>query len=342
VFTRGKYELLDFGDGRRLERFGSIVLDRPCPAAEAFRRANPDLWTQADARFEGRDQERGQWSDRRELPERWVVAFGSLQFELKRTEFGHLGLFPEQAENWEWIDKQCRSAGVSPAMEDAGGTPALRDNAAGPHPPPLSQRESGDGPGRLWRRERENGLKVLNLFAYTGGSTLAAAAAGEEVVHVDAAKNIAAWARRNAELSGLAAAPIRWIAEDAVKFVKREVKRGNRYDAVILDPPSYGHGPRGEVWRLSKHLPQLLDLCAELTAGRPRFMLLTCHTSGYDAESLGTLVTDAFGNGVHVVAQALTIRGSDTRQLPSGVGVRCEAASANQCETASGSSTPDS
>ena len=129
-------------------------------------------------------------------------------------------------------------------------------------------------------------MKVLNLFAYTGGSTLAAAAAGAEVVHVDAAKNIVAWARRNAELSGLAEAPIRWIAEDAVKFVKRELKRGNRYDAVILDPPSYGHGPRGEVWRLSKHLPRLLSLCGELTAGRLQFMLLTCHTPGYDAKCL--------------------------------------------------------
>ena len=136
--------------------------------------------------------------------------------------------------------------------------------------------------------------KLLNLFAYTGGSTLAAAAAGAEVVHVDAAKNIVAWARRNAELSGLADAPIRWIAEDAMKFVKRELKRGNRYDAVILDPPSYGHGPRGEVWRLSKHLPRLLSLCGELTAGRLQFMLLTCHTPGYDAELLTEMLTEHF------------------------------------------------
>ena len=146
------------------------------------------------------------------------------------------------------------------------------------------------------QRARRTRSKILNLFAYTGGSTLAAAAAGAEVVHVDAAKNVVAWARRNAELSGLADAPIRWIAEDAVKFVKRELKRGNRYDAVILDPPSYGHGPRGEVWRLSKHLPRLLDLCAELTAGRPQFMLLTCHTPGYDAESLGQMMIEAFGS----------------------------------------------
>ncbi len=287
--TRDNYELLDFGDSRRLERFGEIVLDRPCPAAETFERADPDLWTRADARFEGRDELRGQWTDRRELPERWVVAHGALRFELKRTEFGHLGLFPEQAENWDWIAKQSH-------LWASHETPALR------------------------------GLRVLNLFAYTGGSTLAAAAAGAEVVHVDAAKNIIAWARRNAELSGLADAPIRWIAEDALKFVKRELKRGNRYDALILDPPSYGHGPRGEVWRLSKHLPRLLDLCAELTAGRPQFMLLTCHTPGYDAESLGRMMSEAIGSENAAVAQPLTIRASDGRRLPSGVCVRCETA----------------
>ncbi len=135
-------------------------------------------------------------------------------------------------------------------------------------------------------------LKILNLFAYTGGSTLAAAAAGAEVVHVDAAKNIVDWARRNAELSGLADAPIHWITEDAMKFVKREIKRGNKYDALILDPPSYGHGRRGEVWRLSKHLPRLLSMCAELTAGQCRFVLLTCHTPGYDSARLADMLRE--------------------------------------------------
>ena len=174
-----------------------------------------------------------------------TVRQGSLAFELKRTDFGHVGLFAEQAENWEWIARI-----LSPLPLGEGQGEGNTERSQGPHPLPLSQRERGDS------------LKVLNLFGYTGGSTLAAAAAGAEVVHVDAAKNVVAWARRNAELSGLADAPIRWIVEDATKFVKRELRRGNRYDAVILDPPSYGHGPRGEVWRLSKHLPRLLALCA--------------------------------------------------------------------------------
>ena len=138
-------------------------------------------------------------------------------------------------------------------------------------------------------------LRVLNLFAYTGGSTLAAAQAGAEVVHVDAAANLIAWARRNAALSGLAAAPVRWIAEDAMKFVKRELRRGQGYDAVILDPPSYGHGAHGEIWRLARHLPRLLELCGQLTLGRRRFMLLTCHTPGFEPARLERMVAAALG-----------------------------------------------
>ena len=166
--------------------------------------------------------------------------------------------------------------------------------------------------------------KILNLFAYTAGSTLAAAAAGAEVVHVDSAKNIVAWARRNAELSGLAGAPIHWIVEDAVKFVKRAIKRGARYDAVILDPPSYGHGRRGEVWRLSKHLPRLLGMCADLTADRCRFIVLTCHTPGYECERLADMLKETIPctqNGT-IEAKTLMIHSAAGRDLPSGAVVR--------------------
>ena len=337
------YQLLDFSDGRRLERFGEVTLDRPCRAAEAFQRADPDSWLQADARFEGRENEKGRWTDRRELPQRWTVSLGPLCFELKRTAFGHLGLFPEQVENWEWI---AHLPSPLPLGEGKGeGAAGKEDEERGfrvqgsescdrkseirnpkseipsdlsPHPQSLSGHQPKVG------RERGDACKVLNLFAYTGGSTLAAAAAGAEVVHVDAAANVVAWARRNAELSGLADAPIRWIAEDALKFVKRELKRGNRYDAVILDPPSYGHGPRGEVWRLSKHLPRLLALCGELTAGRAKFMLLTCHTPGYEADQLAEMIKEhciPAANGI-MEAGPLSIRAADGRKLPSGVVVR--------------------
>lgn len=291
MFASDAYELIDFGDGRRLERFAGVVLDRTCPAAERFRPSERTRWEQADARFDGRDQERGEWMLRRELPERWLVSFGPLQFELKRTEFGHLGLFPEQNDNWSWIAEQCRLA----------------------------------------KSAENRTIKVLNLFAYTGGSTLAAAAANAEVVHVDSAKNIVAWARRNAQLSGLGEMPIRWIVEDAVKFVKREAKRGNRYDALILDPPSYGHGAHGEVWRLSKHLPRLLDLCAELTDGRPRFMLLTCHTPGYGHDLLEDMIREHFNhaNADPIEAGPILLRAADGRSLPSGVAVRLASTPSN-------------
>ncbi len=160
-------------------------------------------------------------------------------------------------------------------------------------------------------------MKVLNLFAYTGGSTLAAAAAGAHVTHVDAARNIVAWARHNADLSAFGKSPVRWIADDAVKFVKREIRRGSRYDAVILDPPSYGHGTRGEAWRLAEDLPRLLALCAELTIPRPRFILLTCHTPGFLPARLRKLLSAAFGSA-HVDALPLALVASTGRTLPSG------------------------
>jgi len=282
MFAPDQYELIDFGDGRRLERFAGLRLDRPCPAVEDVARADPEAWAEVDARFQRSDGEEGRWSYRDELPECWSITHGPITLELKRTVFGHLGVFPEQAANWDWITERL---------------------AQSPRP-----------------------VKVLNLFAYTGGSTLAAAACGTEVVHVDAARNTIARARRNAELSGMAEKPIRWIAEDAMKFVKRELKRGNRYDAVILDPPSYGHGPRGEVWRLSKHLPRLLRLCGELTAGRRRFMLLTCHTPGYDPPRLKEMMADALEEAEpgSIAAGELTIRAATGHELPGGVVVRWE------------------
>jgi 23S rRNA (cytosine1962-C5)-methyltransferase len=196
-----------------------------------------------------------------------------LVFELRRTDFGHLGLFPEQADNWKWLTGVIAAAGKP--------------------------------------------LKVLNLFAYTGGSTLAACAAGAEVVHIDAAKNVVAWARKNAELSGLADRPIRWIAEDALKFARRELRRGQSYDAVILDPPSYGHGPAGQPWKLGDHLPELLNLCGELTTGRRAFILLSCHTPGYDSALLQQLLRDAFGRGREEAGE-MRLVAADGRELPCG------------------------
>ncbi|MBN1909775.1 MAG: class I SAM-dependent methyltransferase [Pirellulales bacterium] len=281
AFGTDQYELLDFGDGRRLETFGPWRLDRPCPTAEGISRRHAELWSGASARFERTGENEGVWESNDDaLPERWTVAHEPVRLELKLSPTGHLGLFPEQAENWDWIAEQVARS--------------------------------------------EEPVRVLNLFAYTGGSTLAAAAAGAEVTHVDAARNTVAWARSNAALSNLEDAPIRWITEDARKFVRRELKRGNRYDAVILDPPSYGHGPRGEVWRLAKHLPGLLAACAELTGGQCRFALLTCHTPGYDAARLGGMVEEAFSapSKGTVASGPLTLTTATGLALPAGVAVR--------------------
>lgn len=227
------YQLLDFGAGRKLEQFGSVVLDRPCPAAEDAERGRPDLWEQATARFERHGEARGNWVSAAKPIGSWMVRFSAMTLELRRTPSGQVGVFPEQAENWRWIAQSVRAAGR---------------------------------------------VKVLNLFAYTGASTLAAAAAGAEVVHVDAAANVVAWARQNARASRWDHLPIRWITEDVLRFVRRELKRGHRYDAVILDPPAYGHGPKGESWKLEEGLDELLPACWELCRGEARFLLLSCHS----------------------------------------------------------------
>jgi 23S rRNA (cytosine1962-C5)-methyltransferase len=234
VFDPSQYELLDFGADRKLERFGKFVLDRPAPAAAHAMRRHAELWQKADANFDSGDDGPGRWEVVTQVPEHWEVRHGPIVFRLKLGAQGAIGLFPEQAENWDWIESQGRAAERPP--------------------------------------------RVLNLFAYTGGSTLAAAASGAEVTHVDAARTAITWARQNARASGLEDAKIRWIEEDALKFARRELKRGNRYDAVILDPPAYGRGPRGETWKLEEQLDELLGLCWELMAGARAYLLVSCHS----------------------------------------------------------------
>jgi 23S rRNA (cytosine1962-C5)-methyltransferase len=316
MFCPKVYQLIDLGRGRRLERFGDYVLDRPCPAVEKSAKSDPPAWDKADAFFEDDGEMEGRWICRRELPDRWTVAHGALRFELKRTPFGQIGLFPEQAENWDWIDARIQGSEVR--VQGSGFR--VQDSEVGVQgiiksPLPTNLRSvPGEGQGEGGK------LKILNLFAYTGGSTLAAAATGAEVFHVDAANNIVAWARRNADLSGLDNARIHWVTEDAVKFVKRELKRNNRYDALILDPPSYGHGRRGEVWRLTKHLPYLLEMCGKLTAGQCRFVLLTCHTPGYDSARLADMLKENIPDtrAGTMTAKTLTIPSADGRELPNG------------------------
>jgi len=285
------YELLDFGDGRKLERFGTIVLNRPCPAAEGVAKAMPDLWTEPTGRFRGSRTGDGSWAPncKQWVPAEWYFAHGraaSFRLQLEALPSGQVGVFPEQRENWDWIARQVARA----KPQAAEGTP----------------------------------FRVLNLFAYTGGSTLAAAAAGADVVHIDAAQNMVDRARQNALLSGLGERPIRWIADDAVKFCRRELKRGKQYDAVILDPPTYGHGPQGEPWKIGECLLPLLELCGELTAESRAFVLLTCHSPGIGPSELSAYLAEGiFGDcGQPPATGELFLKTSDGRKLPSGIYAR--------------------
>lgn len=246
----GGYELIDVGDGRRLERFGGLVVDRPAPMAEDTPR-DPPAWAGADLRF---DRYVGWMAIGEGEPRAWVVAEGDLRFELRPTDTGQLGLFPEQAPNRAWV----RDA-VSHVI------------AGGP-------------------------IRILNLFAYTGAMTLSATAAGASVTHVDASKPTVAWARRNAELSGLTDRPVRWLVDDAEAFVARELRRERQYDGVILDPPSYGHGGRsgGSGWRLEAQLEGLLGWCADLTGDDPAIVVLTAHTPGFGPDRLASQLASSF------------------------------------------------
>src|SRR4051794_12657967 len=244
-------ELLDCGDGRRLERFGEVTVDRPAPFATLAPHRPPAEWATPTLRWA-----RGAWV-RGAAHEPWPVRVGGLTLECRAAAGGHVGVFPEHAATWTWLDKSVRDAAV-----------------------------------KLGRQPR-----VLSLFAYTGGSTLACARAGAAVAHVDSSKPALAWARRNAELSGLADAPIRWLVDDARAFVKRERRRGRHYDAIVLDPPSYGHGTG--AWHIDSDLVPLLEDLAALSGPRPAFALLSAHTPGYDGERLGALVREHLGVGAH-------------------------------------------
>ena len=235
------YQLVDAGEGRRLEWFGEHLVDRPHPGATDDRRA-PERWPEADLRF---DRDQG-WSGNGAMAARqgWTVDIERLAFELRPTDAGQVGLFPEHASSLPWLVDQLR------------------------------------------HRESPN---VLNLFAYTGLVTLALARAGASVAHVDAAKPSVDWARRNAVLNHIADRPIRWLVDDARAFVAREVRRGRRYDGVVLDPPTYGHGTSGKTWRLERDLPPLLDNVDRLLAA-DGFLLLTAHTTVIDPFSLGRFV----------------------------------------------------
>ena len=233
------YELLDSGDGRKLERFGKYVLARPCSQAMWRPAKGTAEWERADASFDREDG--NHWHGRSNLPKEWQIETAGIKFKLGGTDFGHLGIFPEQRAQWRWLRQRVEA------------TTAVDSS----------------------RR-----LSVLNLFAYSGGSTMAAALGGAEVCHLDASKGMVEWARENARLNGLQDHPIRWIVDDAHKFMKREIRRGRKYDAIILDPPTFGRGAGGEMYKIERDLKDTLGLVKDLLSENPSFVLFSSHTPG--------------------------------------------------------------
>lgn len=244
------YQLIDSGNGKKLERFGEYIIERPASQA-AWSPQKRKSWKRSHALFTR--EENKKWEKIDGLPEEWTISVSDIQFKLSATDFGHLGIFPEQKHFWKWAQEVIKQK----------------------------------------KQEKSVEIKVLNLFAYSGGSTLAAAKGGAHVVHLDASKGMVAWARENAAINGLNEAPIRWIADDVNKFLGRELRRGSRYDAIILDPPTFGRGTKGELFKIEEHMIPLLKACRELLSDTPLFIMLSCHTPGYTPTVLHHLLSQA-------------------------------------------------
>ena len=267
------YELVDFGAGERLERFGDRLVIRPHPGAVGDRQ-RPVEWRQASLRFD----RNGGWTGPGIDTSGWTAELAGVRLELRLTRSGQVGLFPEQLGMGPWVIEAIAASSQQPS--------------------------------------------ILNLFAYTGLTTLAAAAAGAAVTHVDASRPTVSWARRNADLSGLTHAPVRWIVDDAMEFVAREGRRGRQFEGVVLDPPTYGHGPGGRDWRLPRDLGELIAAIREVLAPTA-FVLVTCHTPDVSQEDLAGYLADVLGRARPVVDRGeLAIETRDGRRLVLGTFAR--------------------
>ena len=276
------YEVIDTGDGEKLERWKNIILRRPDPQA-IWPKQKPELWDRADAYYHRSTKGGGEWEFFKKLPERWSVRYGDLEFYVRPTGFKHTGLFPEQAVNWDWMAGLIRKAGRP--------------------------------------------IRVLNLFGYTGGATCACAAAGAHVTHVDAAKGMVQWAGENRKLSRLDETSVRWIVDDALKFVQREERRGNRYQGILMDPPSYGRGPGGEVWKLENELFGLVSACEKVLAEDALFMLINSYTTGLQPAVLNNMLTMTVQrrHGGRVTADEIVLPVTAGGVLPCGASGRWSA-----------------
>lgn len=261
------YQLIDSGEMKKLEKFGDVTLIRPAFQA-IWKPKEPKLWPKADAQFSREKNEEG-WKEKKRLPESWEVEIDEIKFKLKMTGFGHLGVFPEHAACWKWVQEHV-----------------------------------------------SKGKKVLNLFAYTGGMTMAAAKGGADVTHLDAAKGIVTWARENAALNDLSAHPIRWIVDDVTKFLQREKRRNATYDAIIMDPPTFGRGKAGEVFKIEKDLYELIELSLSLLSKKPLFFLFSTHTPGYTPLVIEQLLASMIKLPGKIFSDELMLKG--TQNIPSG------------------------
>lgn len=273
------YSLIDSGNGRKLERFGPYLLSRPCSQAVWLPRLPDSEWNKADAIFVREGDTK--WNFRRkDIVPVWSIEVSGVKFKISPTDFGHLGIFPEQQDFWRWSQQAIQQA----------------------------------------KLKRSEPINVLNLFAYSGGSTLAPAIAGAHVCHLDASKGMVAWARENAALNQLETAPIRWIVDDVGKFLLRELKRGKRYDAIILDPPSFGRGSQGEIFKIEEHLSAILKHCRALLSDNPLFVMFSCHTPGFTPVTMKHLLSQMMEGSKGKIEQGemLLTGGENVLPLPSG------------------------
>lgn len=285
------YELIDSGGFEKLERFGKYIVARPEPQAVWDKNISEKEWNSLANAYFKKDKsaktdsfentERGEWIVKKGMPDQWFVNYQyksmNLKFRLGLTAFKHVGIFPEQAVNWDFIYDKLQEINTSEK-------------------------------------------NVLNLFAYTGGASLAANAAGASVTHVDSVKQVISWSRENMEASGLN--NIRWIAEDALKFVQREVRRGNKYSGIILDPPAFGRGPEGEKWILEKSINELLKLCQQLLKPENSFLVLNLYSMGFSPLISESLLKSTFGNKINIECGELFISDKAERKLPLGIFAR--------------------
>lgn len=284
------YEVIDTSSGEKLERWGNYVLIRPDPQVIWNTPKKDKGWHKPNGHYHRSTKGGGEWEFFK-LPEEWNIRYDginhlNLTFHLKPFSFKHTGVFPEQAVNWDWVSSIIKEA--------------LRNNPS-------------------------HEIKVLNLFAYTGGATLSAAAAGAHVTHVDASKGMVNWAKENAVSSGLGNAPIRWLVDDCVKFVEREIRRGNTYDAIIMDPPSYGRGPKGEVWKIEESIFPFIELTTNILSKQPFFFLINSYTTGLQPAVLTYMMETALVPkfGGHVLSSEIGVPvSSNSLVLPCGASGR--------------------